>query len=89
MKTIHKITLGIALAIVAVSACIVSTHGKSDIKDMLLSQNVEALTEVETTTYKTRDYRLMWESCSSEKNKASVRARCWNGTTTCTSRSCD
>ncbi len=47
MKTIHKITLGIALAIAVTSTCIISAQAKGNIKEMLLSQNVEAISSGE------------------------------------------
>ncbi len=68
MKAIHKITLGIALAIVAISAGIVTTQSKSNIKEVLLSQNIEALTAGESflslldnSNYR---YELIMNSCT-------------------------
>ncbi len=67
MKTIHKITLGIALAIAATATCIISIQAKSNIKEALLSQNIEALTATESSSSSSNDvyyYALMWAECS-------------------------
>ncbi len=65
MKTIHKITLGIALAIAATSTCIISAQAKGNIKEMLLSQNVEAISKSESWISKLL-WEKEWRDCSSQ-----------------------